>query len=323
MHHTDCKLCGEKSYLIKSDCPGYQLPDTYSIFECPGCDTQFSLPMAVNKGLYNLIYDNITEVPGYRRYFQYAENVKKEQNPLQYLADSEAMYWFIHEYMTKNVSKNSKVLEMGCGAGYTTYALNQAGFSVQGMDISQSAVDRARGSYGDHYMCADVKTFAQNSNDKFDVIYLTEVIEHLPDFMEILRAAKSLLEDQGVILVTTPNKSYYPPAAIWQTESPPIHLWWFSETSLRFVAKKLSMRSQFWDFSDDNLKGHSHLIERWQKLRKPFFDENNHLLVRAKSNKNNRHKSWCKRISARILRSTLNKYPFRSKTLAVVLHQSS
>ena len=51
------------------------------------------------------------------------------------------------------------------------------------------------------------------------------------------------------MLLTTPNKTNDPPGTIWNTENPPVHLWWFSETSLRFIAYRLAANIEFYDFS--------------------------------------------------------------------------
>ena len=78
---------------------------------------------------------------------------------------------------------------------------------------------------------------------------MMEVIEHSPTPLAMLNAARNLLKPSGVVLITTPNKTVYRAAEYWQTDNPPVHLWWFSETSARRFAEKTRFDVGFWEFT--------------------------------------------------------------------------
>ena len=61
---------------------------------------------------------------------------------------------------------------------------------------------------------------------------------------------KTLLKNEGAILLTTPNKSLHDPNAYWKTDNPPVHLWWLSENSMRQIAIREKLQIEFWDFSE-------------------------------------------------------------------------
>jgi SAM-dependent methyltransferase len=109
-------------------------------------------------------------------------------------------------------------------------------------------VAAARAHFGAHYRVADLEQLAE-ARERVDVVIATEVIEHLTDPKRFLAQAAALLEPCGALILTTPNRGIYPARHAWDTDPPPIHLWWFSDTSLRRLAWELGMSLSFVDFS--------------------------------------------------------------------------
>jgi SAM-dependent methyltransferase len=178
--------------------------------------------------------------------------IKNQPHPLQYLAESEEAYWAIRNALSQIATPKEKlkVMEVGCGLGYLTYALRQEGYDAAGLDISQNAIDDAVKNFGNHYICADVTEYAVQHKASYDVVVLTEVIEHVEEPMTFLQSLTELLKEGGQIILTTPNKTIYPANIVWKTDLPPVHLWWFSEQSMHYIAGKLDMNVRFVDFSD-------------------------------------------------------------------------
>ncbi|MBV9027219.1 MAG: hypothetical protein JO311_01265, partial [Candidatus Eremiobacteraeota bacterium] len=54
--------------------------------------------------------------------------------------------------------------------------------------------------------------------------------------------------------LTTPNRTYYGYDRPWSTDLPPVHLWWFSEESLRKIAERIGCRAEFVDFTEYNAR---------------------------------------------------------------------
>jgi SAM-dependent methyltransferase len=159
--------------------------------------------------------------------------------------------------------------------------MRKSGLDATGVDLSQEAVSRACERYGPFYEAADVIELAEIRPAHFGLVVMTEVIEHLPDFYSVMRAVATLLREGGEAVLTTPNRSVYAPGLIWETDPPPVHLWWFTEDAMREMARRLGMRIRFVDFSTLN--------ERFAPLLPPsdsagvtrsaMFDESGKLLV--------------------------------------------
>lgn len=246
-----CLLCGKDAHIVETAFPGYKEPDTFTIYECPYCDTQFSYPRVETAHIYDLIYKNAEKVLGYDRYYKYKNAVITHTNPLQYLAENEEAYWVVNDVLKQDLNKkeNLKILEVGCGMGYLTYSLIKEGFNIKGLDISQRAINDAIISFGQYYICADVFEFAKTHKMVFDRIIFTQVFEHVEEPVKWLEVLMTMLKNGGKIILTTENKSFYPPNTIWQSDLPPVHLWWFSEESLKYVAEKINVELVFTDFS--------------------------------------------------------------------------
>ena len=91
-----------------------------------------------------------------------------------------------------------------------TYALNKTGYNAKGIDISRTAIERAIASYGKHYEAKDVHDYCKMASGKYDVVISTEVIEHIPNPIDFIKDLLKLCKPKGYVLITTPNKTFYP-----------------------------------------------------------------------------------------------------------------
>lgn len=282
----ECLLCGESSELRHKKYPGYQEPDTFEIYHCPHCNTAFSLPRLETAEIYENIYKNGNKVPGYNRYWKYAQIVKNIANPLDYLSETEETYWGVKEALSLSVKdkKTTKILELGSGLGYLTYSLIKANYNTVGLDISQTAVKHANETFGDHYICADLFQYAKLHSESFDIVILTEVIEHIDKPLDFIESIIKLLKPSGRAIITTPNKSLFPSDIIWATELPPVHCWWFSEESMKYIAKRIDVNISFINFSN-YYKRNYHVIDlkaiKTNPSCHPILNKNGELIIKT------------------------------------------
>jgi len=277
-----CALCGAVASRAYAGHPGYQLPSRYDIWACRRCDTKFADPLAADERVYDLVYRNIDHVRGYARYARYARTVTHRRDPLGYLADEEDSYWAIAEFLRERSRAPDRMIEIGSGLGYLTYAISRRGYNIRGVDISEVAVADARRRFGDLYECGDLCAMASERAGRYDAVLMTELIEHVSAVEAFVAAALRLVRSGGDVVITTPNKSPSPPHVLWDTDAPPVHLWWFSETSMRFLAERLGAKVRFIDFAPYN-RTHLNEIEDGMEMREPTvppaFDERGRLII--------------------------------------------
>jgi SAM-dependent methyltransferase len=107
-------------------------------------------------------------------------------------------------------SDGARVLDAGCGSGYGAAELVNASWIV-GTDISGEAIQYATQHFaGPRIIFARARCEALPFADRsFDVVTAFEVIEHLDRWRDLLSEAARVLKDTGLLLISTPNKSYY------------------------------------------------------------------------------------------------------------------
>jgi SAM-dependent methyltransferase len=96
------------------------------------------------------------------------------------------------------------VLDIGCGNGsQLAVPLSRLGYRVTGVDPHGPSIERARA------MCAKAEFLCGHVSDvppqKFDVVIISEVLEHLHHPEALLSEALQLLAPGGLLIVTIPN----------------------------------------------------------------------------------------------------------------------
>lgn len=244
---TACKLCNSESLVKKGMAKGFVDGDVYTVFECVRCDTSFAEGDCSLPDMYEAIYSQANSITGYDRYVEYRDAVKTSKAPMSILESSEEMYGALFSALSiLDPNKEANILEVGSGLGYTTFALTTAGYKIEGLDISRAAVETAIAHFGLHYIHSTAEELAK-TNKRYDIIYATELIEHVDSPEEFIASCFALLRPGGVLVLTTPNKSFSPKDSVWQTDLPPVHLWWFTSESFRVLADKLSLSVDFPD----------------------------------------------------------------------------
>ncbi len=112
----------------------------------------------------------------------------------------------LFDVVMEEVSGSEKILDVGASSKSLGDRVKKTHPSVEYKTMD---VDRA-GSH-DYYDLADIK-------EKFDVIVLSEVIEHLnfKDGIELLKELKGLLAPGGRLVVSTPNLNH--PNRYWDSD---------------------------------------------------------------------------------------------------------
>lgn len=108
------------------------------------------------------------------------------------------------ENFVKPFSDGKKIMDVGCGEGGVLSVFENDGYSCTGMDYSadrvQFAQKETRGK--SPIIQGDIQNF--ESGEKYNVVLILDVIEHLADKAAALDNMKKLLEPGGIIIVSFP-----------------------------------------------------------------------------------------------------------------------
>lgn len=99
-----------------------------------------------------------------------------------------------------------RVLEVGCAAGRLGREIKKLGYYVAGIEISESAAQEAKKVLDEVYVF-DIESEWPDKllNERFDLIILPEILEHVFDPVYVLEKSRAILKPDGEIIITTPN----------------------------------------------------------------------------------------------------------------------
>jgi SAM-dependent methyltransferase len=99
--------------------------------------------------------------------------------------------------------RRRRLLDVGCGIGHLVRTASRRGWDAQGIDLAEDAIAVAT-AHG--VSCRRADFFGEEfDGQRFDVIVMSELIEHVPEPVRFLRRARDLLSEDGILYLTTPN----------------------------------------------------------------------------------------------------------------------
>jgi 2-polyprenyl-3-methyl-5-hydroxy-6-metoxy-1,4-benzoquinol methylase len=106
---------------------------------------------------------------------------------------------------------NVRVLDVGCGNGYTAGQFAAQGCNVTGIDLSETGLSVARAAYPNvrfECLAADDHILTNLGVEPFDIVISNEVIEHLYDPQAFSKGCYHALCQGGRFIVSTPYHGY-------------------------------------------------------------------------------------------------------------------
>ena len=202
-----------------------------------------------------------TSVAGVLETVPKPKTIKNYYASSKYLSHNKEKTLFAQFYFFfKRISLKSKIriitsfkknvislLDYGAGDGFFVYSLRQKKIDAVGYDPFFK--------YNEKGMYNDSNFFKKNNLNTFDVITMWHSLEHTQSYSKVLENAKSMLSDEGVLIVACPNyksfdSRYY--EKYWAGYDVPRHLWHFSPSGMKAVFSSLGFellktKSMFWD----------------------------------------------------------------------------
>jgi trans-aconitate 2-methyltransferase len=121
----------------------------------------------------------------------------------------------IRDMIKRLVPRGAGVLEVGCGVGIITRALQRRAGKVVSIDISPENIEIARlyaPAKNTEFLVVDVleEASALDRFGKFDVVLLADVVEHIPipRYDVLFGAIEARLSPSGVVLMTYPTPEH-------------------------------------------------------------------------------------------------------------------
>jgi SAM-dependent methyltransferase len=131
--------------------------------------------------------------------------------------DSAIVYEHFHRYLwAASMLAGRKVLDLGSGEGFGAAILASSAAAVTGVDVDDRAVEHARASYAGpnlRFETASALDLSGFEPASFDAVVAFEMIEHVEDHARLMSEVGRVMSDEGVLVVSTPDKDLYSEAA--------------------------------------------------------------------------------------------------------------
>lgn len=139
----------------------------------------------------------------------------------------------------QKILKNKKILDFGCGWGGFLKQITEAKL-LTGIELREECINYIKKKIKK----IEVTNNINNLNDKYDIITLFHVLEHIPYQIETLKKIKKQLSKNGKIIIEVPSAqdfllslSEFKKFTFWSE-----HLILHTEKSLRTILKKSGFR---------------------------------------------------------------------------------
>jgi SAM-dependent methyltransferase len=144
---------------------------------------------------------------------------------------------------------SGRALDVGCATGLLPKLLRDRGYAAEGLELHPETANWGAAHYGVPIRSGGIELVA-SEEDSFDLVTLTEVVEHTPNPLEFLQAVHRLLKHRGYALVTFPDicalkSRYYEALAavtrrswVWVNCQIPFHIWEFTYSTAHLTFER-------------------------------------------------------------------------------------
>ena len=129
---------------------------------------------------------------------------------------------------------HGRVLDVGCATGIFLKVIRDMGYEAYGVEVSDYAARHAREAMNLEVFNGELSE-AHFPSEFFQLVTMWDVLEHLPDFLNVLKECRRVLAKDGILIIETLNAGSLSARLLgrwWPLYAPPYHVSYFTRDSL-------------------------------------------------------------------------------------------
>jgi len=204
--------------------------ETFTLFWDKNSDLLITLPKPEDNKLYKYYESDA--------YISHTDSKKSILDKVYQIVKNYAIIQKIKLINSQN-SHEKSILDIGCGTGDFLNACKEKGWKIMGVEPNEKARDLAlKKLKSEEYLVNNIKDLLKRNTNRFDVITMWHVLEHIPNLEEYISILKDLLHPNGTLIIALPNykshdADYY--KNYWAAYDVPRHLWHFSKKAMKLI----------------------------------------------------------------------------------------
>lgn len=133
----------------------------------------------------------------------FAELAAVEDGHFWFTTRNALIAWLVRRY----APDARRVLEVGCGTGFTTYALREAlpTATITGSELHSRGLAHARKRHGDSVEFIQMDARRVRLRSALDLVGAFDVLEHIADDQSVIAQIEQALKPGGVLIATVPQ----------------------------------------------------------------------------------------------------------------------
>ena len=216
----NCQICNNSEFIKVMEAEGFHY------YRCKNCSLEFSYPQPTDEYLSKL----------YTRNYYKAWDIDQHEKEVFRIKQKT----FLHKIslVKKYLFPSAKILDCGCATGFFLDVAKESSYEAYGIELSEYAANVCKQKHGNgKIFCGQMENanFTDNPDKKFNAIFMSDFIEHVRNPKQIISQAFEMLENKGLLVITTPKVksfSYRISGKRW-FQYKPEHLYYFSENNIK------------------------------------------------------------------------------------------
>ncbi len=191
---------------------------SFSIVQCNDCGLRFLDPVPTEECL--------SEFYASQENFSYYASVIERK-----LKSGRRKIQRLQKYCSRG-----KFLDIGCSTGANVEAARRLGYDSSGIDLCEAAINFARNNFPNNQFSVNNIAQVQKESKHYDLVFCTEVIEHIPTPHEFVESLRNIMNINGILYMTTPDAGHFRVPrkfSSWKHVHAPDHLVYFNHEVLK------------------------------------------------------------------------------------------